>query len=236
MAEGARASGIEKLETAECWRLLETTSFGRLAVINADGTPDIFPVNFVPHEGSLYVRTARDAKLLHIAQHPAVAFEVDDHDEHVRWSVVVRGDAERVTRDGEIRDSGTPHRCRARACGRVHAPTVPCRTCDLQARSTRLHPCLGDTRRLVRFRIQRWRLRASSGESPSPRRCSLRGDRPRPHGRVWPTLHRPGAQDRRARGHPARLGPRRRSAPRGPCARIPAGPAPCRASARPNRR
>ena len=106
MAEGARASGIEKLETAECWRLLETTSFGRLAVINADGTPDIFPVNLVPHEGSLYVRTARDAKLLHIAQHPAVAFEVDDHDEHVRWSVVVRGDAERVTRDDEIRDSG----------------------------------------------------------------------------------------------------------------------------------
>jgi hypothetical protein len=106
MAEGARSRGIEKLETAECWRLLETTSFGRLAVINADGTPDIFPVNYVPHEGSLYVRTARDAKLLHIAQHPAVAFEVDDHDEHVRWSVVVRGDAERVTREDEIRSSG----------------------------------------------------------------------------------------------------------------------------------
>lgn len=106
MAESARTRGIANLETAECWRLLETTTFGRLAVINADGTPDIFPVNFVPHEGSLYVRTARDAKLLHIAQHPAVAFEVDDHDENVRWSVVVRGDAERVTREDEIRESG----------------------------------------------------------------------------------------------------------------------------------
>jgi hypothetical protein len=106
MADRAGTRGIEKLETAECWRLLETNSFGRLAVINADGTPDIFPVNYVPHEGSIYVRTARDAKLLHIAQHPAVAFEVDDHDEHVRWSVVVRGDAERVTREDEIRTSG----------------------------------------------------------------------------------------------------------------------------------
>jgi len=30
---------------------------------------------------------------------------------------------------GEVRGSGTSNRCRARARGRVHAPTVPCRTC-----------------------------------------------------------------------------------------------------------
>jgi uncharacterized protein len=105
-AEHPRASAIEKLETAECWALLEATSFGRLAVINADGTPDIFPVNYVPHHGSLYVRTARDAKFIHIARHPAVAFEIDGHDDDDRWSVVVRGDAERVTREDEIRESG----------------------------------------------------------------------------------------------------------------------------------
>jgi|GEM_PF-310505 len=98
---------VERLAASACWEYLQSTELGRLAVDNADGAPDIFPVNYIAHEGALYIRTARDAKLLHIAQHPMVAFEVDGEtgDEHY-WSVVVRGRAERVTRDDEIRDSG----------------------------------------------------------------------------------------------------------------------------------
>ena len=65
---------VERLPTSECWTLLQEARLGRLAVIHADGAPDVFPVNFMTHEGSLFVRTARDAKLLHIAQHPLVAF------------------------------------------------------------------------------------------------------------------------------------------------------------------
>lgn len=97
---------VERLSTAECWALLEETQLGRLAVVNVDGRPDIFPVNYVSHDGSLFIRTARDAKLAHIAHHPAVAFEVDGDTDDSRWSVVVRGDAERVTRDDVIRNSG----------------------------------------------------------------------------------------------------------------------------------
>jgi len=78
---------------------------GRRRIV-ADGAPDVFPVNFMTHEGSLFVRTARDAKLLHIAQHPLVAFEVDGETADSRWSVVVRGSAARVTSDAEIRRSG----------------------------------------------------------------------------------------------------------------------------------
>jgi nitroimidazol reductase NimA-like FMN-containing flavoprotein (pyridoxamine 5'-phosphate oxidase superfamily) len=100
------ASAIEQLSASECWALLQRTALGRLAVINADGGPDIFPVNYVPHEGSLFIRTARDAKLLHIAHHPMVAFEIDGETDDAYWSVVVRGSAERVTRDDEIRESG----------------------------------------------------------------------------------------------------------------------------------
>ena len=98
---------VERLSASACWEYLETAELGRLAVDNADGAPDIFPVNYLAHEGALYIRTARDAKLLHIAQHPMVAFEVDGatDDDHY-WSVVIRGRAERVTRDDEIRDSG----------------------------------------------------------------------------------------------------------------------------------
>jgi hypothetical protein len=97
---------VERLSTADCWALLQEAQLGRLAVVNVDGAPDIFPVNYIPHEGSLFIRTARDAKLAHIAHHPAVAFEVDGETDDSRWSVVVRGDAERVTRDDVIRNSG----------------------------------------------------------------------------------------------------------------------------------
>lgn len=101
-----RTTRVERLPASTCWELLQSVQLGRLAVDNADGAPDIFPVNYVAHEGALFIRTARDAKLLHIAQHPMVAFEVDGEVEGSHWSVVIRGRAERVTRDDEIRESG----------------------------------------------------------------------------------------------------------------------------------
>jgi nitroimidazol reductase NimA-like FMN-containing flavoprotein (pyridoxamine 5'-phosphate oxidase superfamily) len=101
-----RAAKVERLPASTCWALLQEARLGRLAVDNADGSPDIFPVNYVAHEGAVFIRTARDAKLLHIAQHPMVAFEVDGEDDDTVWSVVIRGRAERVTSDAEIRDSG----------------------------------------------------------------------------------------------------------------------------------
>jgi len=97
---------VERLSASECWEYLEQAEFGRLAVIHADGGPDVFPVNHLAHEGALFIRTARDAKLVHIAAHPLVAYEVDDVTGDPVWSVVVRGRAERVMRDDEIRDSG----------------------------------------------------------------------------------------------------------------------------------
>jgi nitroimidazol reductase NimA-like FMN-containing flavoprotein (pyridoxamine 5'-phosphate oxidase superfamily) len=97
---------VERLSASECWEYLEQADFGRLAVIHVDGAPDVFPVNHLAHEGALFIRTARDAKLLHIAAHPLVAYEVDSVTEDQAWSVVVRGRAERVMRDDEIRDSG----------------------------------------------------------------------------------------------------------------------------------
>lgn len=101
-----RTPKVERLPASTCWEYVQEAQLGRLAVINADGAPDIFPVNHLAHEGSLFIRTARDPKLLHIAQHPLVAFEVDGESDDHYWSVVIRGRAERVTRDDEIRDSG----------------------------------------------------------------------------------------------------------------------------------
>ena len=107
---GNRHSGgrrqVEELTTAECWSLLEGSNLGRLAVVHADGTPDIFPINYLTHEGAVFIRTAYDSKLLHIRHNPVVAFEVDGQTDDVWWSVVIKGTAARAPMDAETRESG----------------------------------------------------------------------------------------------------------------------------------
>lgn len=98
--------GIEHLTTTECWRLLESVSLGRLAVEGDNGVPDLFPVNFTVHSGSVFLRSAPGSKLMDIAAHPGVAFEIDGEDPLSHWSVVIRGSAARLDSDAEIHESG----------------------------------------------------------------------------------------------------------------------------------
>lgn len=97
---------MEELTTAECWVLLQEAHVGRLALVDATGKPEVFPVNHAVHEGALYVRTAHGSKLSHLRQHRDVAFEVDGGEGPIRWSVIIRGTAEQVATDDEIRRSG----------------------------------------------------------------------------------------------------------------------------------
>ncbi|MGZ8804459.1 MAG: pyridoxamine 5'-phosphate oxidase family protein, partial [Microbacterium sp.] len=94
------------LKTAQCWRLLEESSIGRLAVQGPEGVPDVFPVNFTVHSGSVYIRSAPGSKLMDIADRPGVAFEADGQDGVSFWSVVIKGTARRLDSDEEIRESG----------------------------------------------------------------------------------------------------------------------------------
>lgn len=104
--KGTASSKIEHLTTTECWRLLESSTLGRLAVEGTEGIPDVFPVNFTVHSGSLYLRSAPGSKLVDIAAHPGVAFEIDGQDPLSHWSVVIKGAAHRLDSDAEIHDSG----------------------------------------------------------------------------------------------------------------------------------
>jgi hypothetical protein len=106
---GTATMTVEELSLAECWRLLHEGSLGRLAVDGIDGRPNIYPVNFLAHYGRLYFRSAPGGKLRSIAEHPGVAFELDGTDSRFHWSVVVRGDAERMSTDAEIEESGILH-------------------------------------------------------------------------------------------------------------------------------
>lgn len=97
------------LSESECWELLAATRLARLAVVRADGSPDIRPMNHLVHDGAIYLRTASDTKLTTIESEPRVALETDGDDEDSRWSVVVTGTAAQVTRESEIRRAGISH-------------------------------------------------------------------------------------------------------------------------------
>jgi len=96
---------IERLDDKEAWRLLGTAPYGRLVVVRPDGAPDIFPMNFALREREILLRSAGGSKLHDITVNPRVAFEADGHDADVRWSVVVHGEAARISTDAEIESS-----------------------------------------------------------------------------------------------------------------------------------
>ena len=96
---------IEELMDAACWELLESGSLGRIAVTMEDGV-DIVPVNYLIKDRLIYFRSAPGSKLVQITQTPTVAFEADGVRDRYRWSVVVKGKAERMSLDTEIEDSG----------------------------------------------------------------------------------------------------------------------------------
>ncbi|MCH9816158.1 MAG: pyridoxamine 5'-phosphate oxidase family protein [Actinomycetia bacterium] len=93
---------MESIDESECWDLLAMQELGRLAVSVA-GNPDIFPVNYVVHEGRIFFRTAAGSKLASLAVNAAVAFEADDHSDatNIAWSVVVTGYSRIVDNDDE---------------------------------------------------------------------------------------------------------------------------------------
>lgn len=91
----------ESMSTQEAWRFLEHTSFGRLAVSVAD-VPNIFPINYLAHDGSLLMRTNPGTKLAELTVNDAVAFEIDGIAESEAWSVVVEGTARVVESQSEI--------------------------------------------------------------------------------------------------------------------------------------
>ena len=89
------------LSNPESWKLLENCQHGRLAVSVAN-EPDIFPINFVAHEGKLLMRTNPGTKLAELTINDKVAFEADGITSDEAWSVVVKGTARVLESQTEI--------------------------------------------------------------------------------------------------------------------------------------
>ena len=94
---------LGELSARDCWSLLESHHFGRLAII-VHGQPRIFPVNYVAAEHSIVVRTAPGAKLTYgPGRH--VCFEIDGYEETggAGWSVMAVGMLEDITTSDDAR-------------------------------------------------------------------------------------------------------------------------------------
>lgn len=85
----------------DAWKFLEHTHFGRLALSVAN-VPDIFPINYLAHDGKLLLRTNPGTKLAEMTINRQVAFEIDGIAESEAWSVVVQGTARVVESQTEI--------------------------------------------------------------------------------------------------------------------------------------
>jgi nitroimidazol reductase NimA-like FMN-containing flavoprotein (pyridoxamine 5'-phosphate oxidase superfamily) len=96
-------SNLTDLTEAECWKNLETKALARIAW-SSGGGPQILPVNYVAHDGALWLRTTPHSSMAEQVDESPVALEVDDidTDTHVGWSVVVRGRAEAIYRSEDV--------------------------------------------------------------------------------------------------------------------------------------
>ncbi len=96
----------ETLGLHECWRYLRSTSLCRIAFTHGD-TVEIFPVNYVPSNGTLLIRSGQGAKLDAVAARKAVSLEADGLNQYgtIAWSVVVKGHAAAVDDTEEFQDA-----------------------------------------------------------------------------------------------------------------------------------
>ena len=83
---------FEALGREQCLDLLDSNHLGRVAWQAAD-LPQILPVTYATHQGSVYFRTTPDGILSELAQPTRVALEVDELDQQTRsgWSIVLHG-------------------------------------------------------------------------------------------------------------------------------------------------
>lgn len=107
----AEDSVIENLSPEDCWGLLGKEGIGRLATavvspVSGAVMPDIFPIDYLVHEGAILFRSAPGGKLIDLTKQSAVAFQAGARDKRIFWSVVVHGNANRMGFDSDIEESG----------------------------------------------------------------------------------------------------------------------------------
>ena len=94
---------FKPMSPSRCQELLESQSIGRIAWQAADG-PQILPVTYAYHEGTIIFRTSPYGVLSELVRPTDVAMEIDELDQQNRqgWSVVVQGRAQGVAEPDQL--------------------------------------------------------------------------------------------------------------------------------------
>lgn len=102
MTDSDERPPMREMRSSECWKRIAQASYGRIGTLVA-GEMDIFPVNHGVDRYSIVFRTARGTKLLALTIHREVLFEVDGVNGDEVFSVVVKGHADELEREDEIK-------------------------------------------------------------------------------------------------------------------------------------
>jgi nitroimidazol reductase NimA-like FMN-containing flavoprotein (pyridoxamine 5'-phosphate oxidase superfamily) len=96
-------NGLMVLPRGQCLRLLRRTRVGRV-VVNVDGVPAAFPVNFALLDDDIVFRSAPGTKLLAAIETAKVGFQVDRIDPVFEsgWSVLIQGPSEVLTGEDDL--------------------------------------------------------------------------------------------------------------------------------------
>lgn len=100
---------IDELSTNECWEMLSSHNFGRLA-FHLGPEVHLTPINYAVEGRKLLFRTAPGNKLVGVAMNSDVVFEIDEYDAVSARSVIVRGVARRLDEDQQHRADEVPLR------------------------------------------------------------------------------------------------------------------------------
>lgn len=100
---------VVDLSAEQCWEMLRTHEFGRMAFHLAEEV-HITPVNYAVDGDTLLFRSAEGSKLLAVAMNPDICFEIDEYGEETAQSVIVRGRARILDEHEEHRAENVPLR------------------------------------------------------------------------------------------------------------------------------
>lgn len=105
MNEGTWTGHVE-LSHAQCWRMLGEFGIGHLGLRAHPVGVDVLPIDYRITDRQLYFRTNWGTKLAEAMEHPHVAVQVDRFSGNRWFSVVLKGEAERVLDDQDVAASG----------------------------------------------------------------------------------------------------------------------------------
>ena len=112
-ARGGAASTIEIMQSQtahlsvdEVWEVFGESGVAHLALRAEPTGVDIMPINYLVNDRMLYFRSAPGAKLVELTRNPSVAVQAEVNRDGRWYSVVIKGNAQRLALDEEIHASG----------------------------------------------------------------------------------------------------------------------------------